>query len=74
MKGAIIIVATRSRLFSIVRVERIAGTAHAYADKSGMNDLPCNPARRIVRSAMRAARARYPESSRTPMKRNSSKI
>src|SRR5438128_1132094 len=40
MKGAIRMVAMRSRLFSIVRVDMIAGTAQAYADRSGMNDFP----------------------------------
>src|ERR1035437_3644453 len=36
-----------------------------------MKLLPCKPTRAMVRSAISAARARYPESSRIPMKRNS---
>ncbi len=36
-------VAMRSRLFSITRVAMMAGTAQAYAESSGMNDLPCKP-------------------------------
>ena len=58
MKGAIRMVAKRSRLFSMVRVDRIAGTAQAYAESSGMKDLPWRPTRAMVRSAMSAARAR----------------
>ena len=72
MKGAIRIVAMRSRLFSMVRVAIMAGTAQPYAESSGMKLLPCKPTRAMVRSAISAARARYPESSRMPMKRNSS--
>ena len=66
--------AMRSRLFSMVRVAMIAGTAHAYADSSGMKLLPFSPTRDIVRSAMTAARERYPESSRIPITRNSRRI
>ena len=40
MNGAMRIVAMRSRLFSIVRAARTAGTAHAYAERSGRNDFP----------------------------------
>ena len=58
MNGAIRIVARRSRLFSIVRLAMIAGTAQAYADSSGMKAFPFRPTNDIVRSAMRAARAR----------------
>jgi hypothetical protein len=58
MKGAIRMVAMRSRLFSMVRVERIAGTAQAWAESRGMNDFPCRPTRAMVRSAISAARAR----------------
>ena len=58
MNGAIRMVAMRSRLFSMVRVDMIAGTAQAYAESSGMNDFPCNPTRAMVRSAISAARAR----------------
>jgi len=60
MKGAMRIVAIRSRRFSIVRVARTAGTAQAYAERSGRNDFPWRPAFAIVRSAISAARARYP--------------
>ena len=58
----------------MVRVAMIAGTAHAYADSSGMNAFPFNPIDRITRSAIRAARARYPESSSTPINRKSNSI
>jgi len=37
---------------------RTAGTAQAYAERRGRNDLPCRPALDMVRSAMTAARAR----------------
>ena len=74
MKGAMRMVANRSRLFSMVRVAMMAGTAQAYAERRGMKDFPCRPTLAMVRSAMRAARARYPESSRTPMKRKRSRI
>src|SRR5664279_2287581 len=40
MNGAIRMVAMRSRLLSMVRVAMIAGTAHAYAESSGMKLLP----------------------------------
>ena len=43
MKGAIRMVAMRSRLFSMVRVAMIAGTAQPYAESSGMKLLPCKP-------------------------------
>ena len=58
MNGAIRIVAMRSRLFSMVRVAMMAGTAQAYAESSGMKLLPCRPKRAMVRSAISAARAR----------------
>ena len=58
MNGAIMMVAMRSRLFSMVRVAMMAGTAQAYAESRGMNDFPCRPNFAIVRSAMSAARAR----------------
>jgi len=74
ISGATRMVAKRSRLFSIVRVAMMAGTAQAYADSRGMKLLPCKPTRAIVRSAMIAARARYPESSSTPINRNRSRI
>ena len=58
LNGAIMMVARRSRRFSMVRVDMIAGTAQAEAESSGINDFPCNPNFAMVRSAMRAARAR----------------
>ena len=58
MNGAIRMVAMRSRLFSMVRVAMMAGTAQAYAESSGMKLLPCRPMRAMVRSAISAARAR----------------
>ena len=38
--------------------ELIAGTAQAYAESSGMKDLPCRPTRQSRRSMRKAARAR----------------
>ena len=58
MNGAMRMVARRSRLFSMVRVAMMAGTAQAYAESSGMKALPFSPILRITRSAMSAARAR----------------
>ena len=58
INGVTRIVASRSRLFSIVRVAMIAGTAQAYAESSGINALPFSPIDRITRSAISAARAR----------------
>ena len=43
MNGAIRMVAMRSRLFSMVRVAMIAGTAQAYAESSGMKTLALQP-------------------------------
>ena len=57
ISGATRIVARRSRRFSMTRVERIAGTAHATLDSSGMNDLPLRPQRLMTLSIRNAARA-----------------
>src|SRR3974377_455899 len=45
MNGAIRMVAMRSRLLSMVRVAMMAGTAQAYAERSGMKLLPFSPTR-----------------------------
>ena len=58
MNGVTRIVASLSRLFSMVRVAIIAGTAHAYAESRGMKALPFRPIVRITRSAISAALAR----------------
>ena len=57
MSGATMIVASRSRRFSITRAAMIPGTAQATDDKSGMNDLPFSPQRDISLSMRKAARA-----------------
>ena len=57
MKGAIIIVANRSRRLSMLRVAMMPGIAQAKEESSGMNDRPESPTRDISRSMMNAARA-----------------
>jgi len=63
MNGAIRIVAILSRLFSMVRVAMIAGTAQAYADNRGMNAFPFSP--RPASSGPRSA-PRAPDSRNLP--------
>jgi len=57
ISGAIRIVASRSRRFSMVRVAMMPGTAQANDDSSGMNDLPLRPTPAMRRSIKNAARA-----------------
>ena len=70
ISGATRMVASRSRRFSMTRVAMIPGTAHATLDSMGMNDFPLRPHRLITRSMRNAARAMYPQSSRTAMNPN----
>ena len=56
---------------SMVRVAMMAGTLHPNPMTRGMNDLPCRPTKCINLSMMKAARAMYPESSMSEMKRYS---
>ena len=57
MNGSIIIVMSRERRLSMVRVAITAGTLQPKPITSGMNDLPCSPMRCISLSMMNAARA-----------------
>ena len=57
MKGRIIIVMSRERRLSMVRVAMTAGTLQPKPMISGMNDFPCSPIRCMRRSMMKAARA-----------------
>ena len=67
-------VSRRSLRLSSVRVAIIAGTLHPKPIRSGMNDLPCSPILCIIRSIMKAARAIYPVSSISDMKKNNINI
>jgi len=58
----------------ITRVAMMPGTAQAKLEIIGMIDCPDRPTERIVRSIRYAARARYPESSRTIMNRKRIRI
>ena len=58
MSGAIMIVASRSRRFGMVRVAMMPGTAQAKLDKSGMKERPDRPTLPITRSSRKAARGR----------------
>ena len=69
-----IIVTMRSRRRSMVRVAMTAGTAHAKPLSIGTKARPCRPSLRMTRSIRKAARARYPESSRMMMNRNRIRI
>ena len=68
------IVVSRSRRLSIVRVAMMPGIAHAKEERSGMKARPESPTPRMRRSMMKAARARYPESSMSEMNRNRNAI
>ena len=70
MRGAIMMVASRSRGFWMVRVAMIPGMAQAKLDSKGMNARPESPTLPITRSSKKAARGRYPVSSRIRMKKN----
>ena len=69
MSGAIMIVASRSRGFWMVRVAMMPGMAQAKLDSSGMNARPDNPTLPMIRSSRNAARGRYPDSSSSRMKK-----
>lgn len=69
MNGRIIMVMMRERRLSMVRVAITAGTLHPKPMMSGMNDLPCRPILCMSLSMMNAARAIYPESSISEMKK-----
>ena len=58
MKGTSSTVMSRLLRLSIVRVTMMAGTLQPKPMMSGMNDLPCSPMRCMIRSMMKAARAR----------------
>ena len=57
MSGATRMVMSRSRRFSMVRVDMMPGTAHANELSSGMNARPLRPTLAMSRSRMNAARA-----------------
>ncbi|OPZ97524.1 MAG: hypothetical protein BWY70_01477 [Bacteroidetes bacterium ADurb.Bin408] len=67
-------VSKRSFLFSMVRVAIIAGTLQPKPMISGINDLPCKPILCMSLSIINTARAIYPVSSISEIKKNSSKI
>ncbi len=54
----------------MVRVAMMPGMAQAKLDSKGMKALPDKPTLPITRSSKNAARGKYPESSRTRMKKN----
>src|SRR5882672_812178 len=56
MNGATMIVVSRSRRLSIVRVAMMPGMAQANDDSSGMNARPDSPTLPMIRSMMNAAR------------------
>jgi len=58
MNGATMMVARRSRRFSIVRAAMMPGMAHAKLLSKGMKLLPCSPTLDSRRSMRKAARAR----------------
>ena len=58
INGVIKIVTSRSRGFSMTRVDMMAGIAHACAESIGTNALPGRPNLRITLSITNAARDR----------------
>ncbi len=58
MSGAIMMVASRSRGFWMVRVAMMPGIAQAKLDSSGMKARPDRPTLPITRSSRNAARGR----------------
>ena len=74
MNGLTSIVVRRTFRSSMVRVAIMAGTLHPKPITSGINDLPCRPNERIVRSIKKTARAMYPVSSNTEMKKKRIRI
>ena len=69
MNGRTSIVISLLLRLSIIRVLITAGTLQPKPMISGMKDLPCRPIRCMSLSMMKAARAMYPLSSRSEMKR-----
>lgn len=74
MKVAVIMVMRRSRSFSIVRLDMMAGTPHPVAINMGIKDFPDKPKRLKIRSMTKAIRLMYPISSKTPRQTKSTKI
>ncbi|OPZ75888.1 MAG: hypothetical protein BWY82_00014 [Verrucomicrobia bacterium ADurb.Bin474] len=74
MRGAMKMVINLECLSSIVRVERMPGTAQAKLDNSGTKLFPFNPDHAKMRSIKKAALAMYPVSSRSAMKKNKVRI
>ena len=64
----------RSLQLPMVRVERMAGTAQAAPEISGITERPLRPNLRMSLSIRKLTRAMYPVSSRIAMKVNSSAI
>lgn len=58
IKGATMMVASRSRGSWMLRVDMMPGTAQAKLDSNGMNERPDKPAADIMRSSRKAARGR----------------
>ena len=69
MNGSIIMVISRERRLSMVLVAMMAGTLQPKPITKGMNDFPWSPIPCISLSMMKAARAIYPESSISEMKK-----
>ena len=69
MNGVMSTVIMRLLRLSMVRVAMMAGTLQPNPMSIGMNDLPCSPILCMSLSMMNAARAIYPESSISEMKR-----
>jgi hypothetical protein len=65
MSGDTIMVVMRSLWFSIVLVAIIPGTAQAKELSIGIKALPGRPTLLIILSKINAARAMYPESSKS---------
>ena len=58
INGVMRMVRSRSRGFSMTRVDMMAGIAQAWAESMGTNALPGSPKRRMTLSITNAARAR----------------
>ena len=64
IRGLTRIVVNRLDRPSTVLAAMIAGTLHPKPSNNGMNDLPCNPIFIMILSMTKAARAKYPVSSK----------
>ena len=64
----------RSLGLAMVRAAMIPGIAQAKLESKGMKERPERPTPPINRSNKKAARGRYPDSSRIKMKKNKIKI